>query len=245
MGMRFVGINGNRDCYHPDQMESCTVGEFISYLQNFDEDMPLYLVNDNGYTYGSLSESDIEEHYVTNDGDLDGEEDEDDLDEAVATPAKKHYQNSETYYIDIDGMFGEHGEIYSEEDFLTYWEENKNSDPVLMEYDSYEEWLQDTLQWMESVEGYELNESKKIRKDKLYIKDSKPLVEDNVDVMDLFKGVDSKDMDHWGSDLYVRKTPETTKIINSLPDMYKKNVTTFRDEIDFDIWYEIPFVWHK
>lgn len=170
MGMRFVGINGNRDCYHPEQMESCTVGEFINYLQYFDEDMPLYLVNDNGYTYGSLSESDIEEHYVTNDGELDPEDSDEDLEE-----------------------------------------------------------------------------SHKAKLNKLYIKDCNNLKEDSsgVDVMDLVANVSSKDLDHHGTDLYLRKTKQTTAIINNLPDIYRKNVTTFRDQIDHDIWYEIPFVYHK
>jgi len=78
MGMRFIGIEGNRDCYSPQQVSSCTVGEFIEYLSNYDEDMPLYLVNDNGYTFGSLGQYDVSEHYINDDGDLDGEEDEDD-----------------------------------------------------------------------------------------------------------------------------------------------------------------------
>ena len=85
MGMRFIGIEGNRDCYSPQQVSSCTVGEFIEYLSNYDEDMPLYLVNDNGYTYGSLGEYDISEHYINDDGDLDGEED-----EAVDENLSKH-----------------------------------------------------------------------------------------------------------------------------------------------------------
>lgn len=83
MGMKFIGIEGNRDCYSPDQRNSCTVGEFIAYLSEYNEDMPLYLVNDNGYTYGSLGQYDISEHYINNDGELDGEMDEEDLDEGV------------------------------------------------------------------------------------------------------------------------------------------------------------------
>ena len=90
MGMKFIGIEGNRDCYSPDQRNSCTVGEFIAYLSEYDEDMPLYLVNDNGYTYGSLDQYDISEHYINNDGELDGEIDEEDLDEC-----KLHIHESE------------------------------------------------------------------------------------------------------------------------------------------------------
>ena len=245
--MRFVGIEGNRDCYHPNQAKSCTVGEFINYLQEYDEDMPLYLVNDNGYTFGSLDLYDISEHEISDDGDMDDDIPEEEFEESYLTTedTRKRYQDSETYYIDIDGIMGERGEIYSEADMIAYWESEKDSDPSLQEFDSYRDWLRSTVNWMETVQGYELNESKKVHKHKLYIKDSKELLEDDIDVMELFADVDSNDIDHWGSDLYVRKTPQTTRIVKSLPDLYKNNITTFKDDIDFDTWYEIPFVWHK
>ena len=31
-----------------------TVGELIRYLEDFDEDTPVYLKHDNGYTYGGI-----------------------------------------------------------------------------------------------------------------------------------------------------------------------------------------------
>ena len=66
------------------------------------------------------------------------------------------------------------------------------------------------------------------------------------DVMSLLKNIPDEDIDHHETDLYLRKTPEVTKtVINKLPDIYKKNVTTFRDQIDHDIWYEIPFVFPR
>ena len=56
-------IEGNRNCYGPDQRESCTmtVGELISLLEDFDPDSKVFLRNDNGYTYGSLSYEDFQE----------------------------------------------------------------------------------------------------------------------------------------------------------------------------------------
>lgn len=79
MGISFIGIEGNRDGYSPDQCaETCTVRELIDALEYFDNDMPVYLINDNGYTYGSISARDIDEHFVNNDGDLDEEDYEDD-----------------------------------------------------------------------------------------------------------------------------------------------------------------------
>ena len=80
---------------------------------------------------------------------------------------------------------------------------------------------------------------------KLHIKEEYD-EEASSDIMTLLKNIPDKDIDHHETDLYLRKTPEVTKnVINKLPDIYKKNVTTFRDQIDHDIWYEIPFVFPK
>lgn len=38
-----------------------TVGELMAYLEQFDEDAPVYLINDRGYTFGSITESSFEE----------------------------------------------------------------------------------------------------------------------------------------------------------------------------------------
>ena len=54
-------INGNRDGYSPDQCyRTMTVQELVDYLtNNFDGDSEVFLRNDNGYTYGSISDGDI------------------------------------------------------------------------------------------------------------------------------------------------------------------------------------------
>lgn len=53
-------INGNRNGYEPDQCgRTLTVGELIALLSDFDEYRPVYLRNDNGYTYGSIREQDF------------------------------------------------------------------------------------------------------------------------------------------------------------------------------------------
>lgn len=57
-------IEGNRNGYSPDQCgRTFTVGELINYLSQFEEDAPVYLRNDGGYTYGSIKESDFSESY--------------------------------------------------------------------------------------------------------------------------------------------------------------------------------------
>ena len=55
-------INGKRNGYSPEQCgRTLTVGELIDILQGYDPDMEVYLKNDNGYTYGSITDYDIYE----------------------------------------------------------------------------------------------------------------------------------------------------------------------------------------
>lgn len=63
--MQGVFIKGRRDGYTPSQCyETLTVRELIEVLEDFDGDMPVYLRNDNGYTYGSISYNSIEKRNV-------------------------------------------------------------------------------------------------------------------------------------------------------------------------------------
>lgn len=60
--MRPIYIEGKRNGYGIDQCgRTLTVGELIEILEQFDYDRPIYLRNDNGYTYGSITERDIED----------------------------------------------------------------------------------------------------------------------------------------------------------------------------------------
>lgn len=53
-------INGKRNGYGIDQCgRTLTVGELIETLSDYDEETPVYLRNDNGYTYGSITACDI------------------------------------------------------------------------------------------------------------------------------------------------------------------------------------------
>ena len=60
-----VMIENSRTGYTPRQCgRTFTVGELIEFLEQFDEELPVYLSNDNGYTYGSISESCMEERKI-------------------------------------------------------------------------------------------------------------------------------------------------------------------------------------
>ena len=70
-----IYINGNRNGYIPAQTgRTLTAGELIAALEQFDEDRPIYLRNDNGYTYGSITERDISASEDIDDEDEEEEE---------------------------------------------------------------------------------------------------------------------------------------------------------------------------
>lgn len=55
-------LEANRTGYGIDQIRNTmTVGELIEYLEGFDEDMKIYISNDNGYTYGGITYNDFRE----------------------------------------------------------------------------------------------------------------------------------------------------------------------------------------
>ena len=61
-------INAHRTGYAPDQIRhTMTVAELIAALEDFPEDAPVYLKHDNGYIYGGISSSDLEEDWSEND----------------------------------------------------------------------------------------------------------------------------------------------------------------------------------
>ena len=58
--MEFVKLEGNRSGYTPEQCpDTLTVGALIEVLSQFDEDMPVSLKNDEGYTYGHIDRDEI------------------------------------------------------------------------------------------------------------------------------------------------------------------------------------------
>lgn len=58
--MKAIFIEGKRNGYDLDQCgRTLTVAELIEILKGFDDDRPVFLRNDRGYTYGSITENDI------------------------------------------------------------------------------------------------------------------------------------------------------------------------------------------
>lgn len=63
-------LNTSRDGYGIDQIRSTmTVGELKNFLEDYDDETPIYLGFDNRYTYGGISEYEFE--LEESDGDSD------------------------------------------------------------------------------------------------------------------------------------------------------------------------------
>lgn len=55
-------LEAKREGYSTDQIRSTmTVGELIQFLSDYDEDTEVYISNDRGYTYGSITMDDFTE----------------------------------------------------------------------------------------------------------------------------------------------------------------------------------------
>jgi hypothetical protein len=67
--MTVLMIDGRRNDYSANNLvnKTMTVGELVSYLDGFDSDMPVLLSNDNGYTYGKITDNGIWEEEVEED----------------------------------------------------------------------------------------------------------------------------------------------------------------------------------
>lgn len=86
--MKALIIDAHRDGYSVDQVyETITVSDLIYRLEDFDGDTPVYISYDNGYTYGGISEYDINLEDVEEEEEE--EEDEEDEDEDSFEESKK------------------------------------------------------------------------------------------------------------------------------------------------------------
>ena len=68
MNKEVLIIEANREGYSIEQAENertaITVGELMRLLEDFDEDTKIYISNDKGYTYGSVTEYRIHEDWI-------------------------------------------------------------------------------------------------------------------------------------------------------------------------------------
>lgn len=58
--IEYLVIETSRTAYSPSQVkQTMTVGELIELLEDYDENMPVVLSHDNGYTYGGITQYDF------------------------------------------------------------------------------------------------------------------------------------------------------------------------------------------
>lgn len=59
--MKVLFLEGRRNGYSIEQCgKTFTVSELIDFLSEFDEDIPIYLSNDRGYTFGNIDDLSFE-----------------------------------------------------------------------------------------------------------------------------------------------------------------------------------------
>ena len=57
-------INTSKDAYSVrDIYDTMTVGDLKAFLEDLEDDTPIYLSFDNGYTYGAIKENTMEVEY--------------------------------------------------------------------------------------------------------------------------------------------------------------------------------------
>ena len=56
-------LHAKRESYGKDDVRTMTVGELKALLEDYDDDTPIILSHDNGYTYGGIRQGLFEEDY--------------------------------------------------------------------------------------------------------------------------------------------------------------------------------------
>ena len=85
---------------------------------------------------------------------------------------------SSTEYLDINGILGEPNVRYSSEDLRSIYEEGKDHDPSISQYDSYESWFKDTEQYLDEIYS-DKEDIASSTDDKVFIEDIIDGLEDN------------------------------------------------------------------
>lgn len=154
-----------------------------------------------------------------------------DFDDKFREEISNYFETYDYLWEEVMDWLKEHDQAY--QDFLTHFNADENS---VIDLDSIIGWISehDTLtQDFENHFGFSINES---------------LVEnykgtDAIEPGDFHKvavkELPAEDIDHYESDLYIRKTPKSTELVKRLTT--DSLLSTFKSNTDGDIWYELPF----
>lgn len=126
-------------------------------------------------------------------------------------------------YLDVDGIMGDPNQQLTSADLKKYWDENKDDDPVLVNYDNYDTWLEDTMQYLQPVtSGSLLSEE-----DEDSLRQSR----------NLSTSSDKYVTDSWGKMVALLESEEGYKVdsVNRVRfDKYDKFITLYKDNKEYE-----------
>ena len=141
------------------------------------------------------------------------------------------------YYQDIGGGFGDTDEVYSLEDLMIIWNSECNSDPTMSQYESFDDWWQDTKQWMKpsSKPAEEVDDEMFTDNDGVFgnpgdiisKRDMRTYYEENCDSDPSL--MDYNSFEDWWSATQSMLTPVTNST----------DVEASYDEVESDVWEEL------
>ena len=144
-------------------------------------------------------------------------------------------------WLESDGAFDE--DDNPEEDFRAYWGQVIKENP--QEFIDYVDDLWEITMVEQGVDGHDYDTEFPEDVEGCTDVTASEKVED-INPGNIYeyavKLLPAEDIDHHESDLYIRKTPESTALINKMQYKDSGLLTTFRSNIaPHDTWYELPF----
>ena len=137
-------------------------------------------------------------------------------------------------FKDPQGMFGEPGAVVTAQELKNYWDEEYEWDPSLQDFNSFEDWYEDTIEWFEPI----IESTKKSKVKKSHIKesysDSKYTGNTWADFINNIEANSNYKVDS----AYRRKYDQWIELIDNNGKIYDAEVTMYKDRLG-NITYEL------
>ena len=130
-------------------------------------------------------------------------------------------------FKDPQGMFGEPGAIVTAQELKDYWDEEYEWDPSLQDFNSFEDWYEDTIEWFEPI-----NESNRFKQcNKKHIKEShSEQTYTGKTWKDFINNLESNS-NYKVDSAYRRKYDNWIELIDNNGNIYDAEVTMYRDRL--------------
>lgn len=126
-------------------------------------------------------------------------------------------------FKDPQGMFGEPGAIVTAQELKDYWDEEYEWDPSLQDFNSFEDWYEDTIEWFEPI----IESTKKFKVKKSHIKESTSDKKYTGSTWNDFIDDIEFNSDYKIDSAYRRKPTEWIELIDSNGTIYDAEVTFY------------------